>query len=168
MAAKKRCTLLRHAKSSWSDPDLSDHDRPLNERGERDVPRMARRLRALGVRPSLIITSTATRALQTVRLFAQEIGYPLEFLQREPDLYLATPEVIMRVIGQQDASFNDLLVCGHNPGMSELAAGLTRGAVGELPTCGAVILEAPIRDWAEMPGAEWQLIGTETPKAAAG
>ena len=168
MAAKKRCTLLRHAKSSWSDPDLGDHDRPLNERGERDASRMARRLRAVGVRPSLIITSTAARALQTVRLFARETGYPLEFLQREPDLYLATPDVIMRIIGQQDAGFNNLLVCGHNPGMSELAAELTRGTVRELPTCGAVILDASIRDWSEMPGAEWQLIGIETPKAIAG
>ena len=167
MATRKRCTLLRHAKSSWTDPALGDHERPLNERGERDVPRMARRLRSLGVRPSLIITSTAARALQTVRLFAREIGYPLEFLQREAGLYLAPPEAIVAVIGQQDESFNDLLVCGHNPGMSELAATLTRGAVREMPTCGAVILEAPIRKWAELPGAEWQLVGFETPKAVA-
>ena len=89
---RHRLTLLRHAKSSWEDDRLDDSDRPLNERGERDAPLMGRRLRARGARPTLILTSPAVRARRTAQIVAREIGYPAEFLQREEELYLASPD----------------------------------------------------------------------------
>jgi len=105
----KRLTLLRHAKSSWGRPDIADHDRPLNARGERDAPLMGRRLIASGARPSLIVTSPATRARQTTKLFAREIGYPIEFIQTETSLYLADPQTILEVIEVQDAGAHEAL-----------------------------------------------------------
>lgn len=150
MRAVKRITLLRHAKASPGGHSLPDRERPLNERGERDAPMMGRRLRSAGARPSLVLTSPATRALQTARLVAHEIGYPHEFLQREADLYLASPAEILQVLSRQDDSFNDLLVCGHNPGLTDLANQLTGARIDNIPTCGLAVIEAPIRTWSEL------------------
>jgi phosphohistidine phosphatase len=148
----KRITLLRHAKARPGDDSASDRERPLNERGLHDAPLIGRRLRERGARPSLIITSPATRALHTARLVAAEIGYPHEFLQREADLYLASPEAILGVVARQDNAFNDIMVCGHNPGLTDLANRLTRGAVDDIPTCGVVVIEANIADWTLLSG----------------
>lgn len=150
MVAVKRLTLLRHAKAQPGDPSTPDQDRPLNERGERDAPVMGRRLRDRSTRPSLILTSPATRALQTARLVARELGYPREFLQREAELYLASPAVILRVLGRQDDAFNNILLCGHNPGFTELANQLTGADIDNIPTCGLVTLETPVRHWKQL------------------
>ena len=160
----KRLTLLRHAKSSWQQPGLADRERPLNQRGKRDAPLMGRRLSACGVRPSLIITSPAVRARQTVKLLAREIGYPIEFLQTEPSLYLADPETIIEIISYQDDTFGDIVACGHNPGMTELASKLSGQYIDNLPTCGFVTIEADAGEWKELPGCPKKLVAFEFPK----
>ena len=86
----KTLYLVRHAKSSWKHAGISDRERPLNARGKRDAPVMGARIQRHGIRPSLIVSSPAKRAWQTARIVAQEIDYPLEFLQREESLYLAS------------------------------------------------------------------------------
>ncbi|MCL4779506.1 MAG: histidine phosphatase family protein [Gammaproteobacteria bacterium] len=149
----RRLTLLRHAKSSWQESGVSDHDRPLNQRGERDAPVMGRRLLARGARPSLILCSTALRARHTAQIIARELGYPAEFLQREPELYLATPEQIMAVIARQADSFRNIIVCGHNPGLTELANRLTGSDIDNIPTCGLVEIELNLASWADIAAA---------------
>ncbi|MGI9330197.1 MAG: SixA phosphatase family protein [Gammaproteobacteria bacterium] len=160
----KYLALLRHAKSSWKNANLDDFDRPLNARGERDAPMMGRRLQARGVRPSLIVSSPAERARQTARLIAQAINYPPEFLQREAELYLASPATILSVIAQQEDNFNNLVVCGHNPGMTDLANHLTDSRIDNVPTCGIVGMEADIQRWADSADAEWRLVFFDYPK----
>lgn len=146
----RRITLLRHAQAVAGSTSGADRERPLDERGLHDAPQMGRRLRDSGARPSLILTSPATRAWQTARLLATEIGYPLEFLQRETDLYLASPEAISGVLARQDPAFTDLLVCAHNPGLTDFANRLVGGGVTALPPCGLAVIEADIRNWAEL------------------
>lgn len=160
----KRLTLLRHAKSSWGQPDLGDHDRPLNQRGRHDAPLMGRRLAAHGVRPSLIVTSPAKRARQTVKLLAREIGYPIEFLQTEKSLYLAEPATILEVIEGQEDTFGDIVVCAHNPGMTDLANQLSGQSIDNLPTCGIVILEADTDSWNEISDSPHRFIAFDYPK----
>ena len=160
----KRVTLLRHAKSSWEDSSLDDYDRPLNKRGERDSPMMGRRLLARGARPSLIITSPAKRARRTARLIAKEIGYPIEFLQREDDLYHGDPAGILRVVGEQDNSFNDMIVVSHNPGLTELANRLTGLTIENIPTCGIIAMEADIRDWSELADSRCRMVFFDYPR----
>ncbi len=143
----KTLTLLRHAKSSWDEPGLADFDRPLNERGERDVPRMASRLADAGIRPSLILSSPAVRAWNTARLVAREIGYPVEFLQREPRLYLASVTTLIDVIGQQENRFNNIVLVGHNPGLTEIAQYMIPGVTDNIPTCGLVSVFIDADDW---------------------
>lgn len=160
----KHLTLLRHAKSSWGDSSLPDQDRPLNHRGAQDAPMMGRRLADQGARPSLVLTSTAVRARQTIRLITREISYPIEFIQSEPDLYLAKPATFLEVIGRQDNSFNDIIVCAHNPGITELANLLCGTSIDNVPTCGIVILEADIDEWTQLNGADCKLVYFDFPK----
>ena len=143
----KTLTLFRHAKSSWSDRTLSDRDRPLNQRGERDAPAMGKLVVDSGVRPSLILTSPATRAWQTATAVAREIGYPIEFLQREEDLYLASLNTLMEVVAAHGSEFNHLMIVGHNPGLTEFANYLSPSLTGNLPTSGVVSVSFDKDDW---------------------
>ena len=156
MAAMKTLTLVRHAKSSWSDTHLSDRDRPLNKRGKRDAPAMGKRMAGYGIRPSLIISSPAKRAWSTAKLIATEISYPIEFLQREEDLYHASLNEILGVIVAQDDRFNDMMIVGHNPGMTDFANFLSPGLTNNLPTAGVVSVQIDQDDWNlyEQPGTE--------------
>ncbi len=140
-------TIVRHAKSSWEDDSLSDRDRPLNRRGERDAPRMGKRIQKAAIRPSLIVSSPAKRAWTTAKLIAGEIGYPLEFLQREPDLYLASVDTILDVLVAQDPNFMSVMLVGHNPGLTSFANYLVPGLTDNLPTGGVVSVELELPDW---------------------
>jgi len=143
----KILTLVRHAKSSWKDTSLRDRDRPLNKRGERDAPEMGRRIHAHGIRPSLIVSSPANRAWTTAKIIAREITYPVEFLQREDSLYLASLDEILDVIVAQDVGFNSLMVVGHNPGMTDFANFLSPSLTHNLPTAGVVSVQIDQDDW---------------------
>jgi len=160
----KIITLVRHAKSSWGDSSLRDHDRPLNRRGERDAPEMGRRIVNHGIRPSLIITSPAVRARTTAKLIAKEINYPLEFLQGEDSLYLASLDDLLDAVVAQDDGFNNLMVVGHNPGLTDFANFLLPGLTNNLPTAGVVSVQLDQDDWHlhERPKAE--LLAYDYPK----
>jgi len=160
----KTLTLLRHAKSSWKDDSVSDFDRPLNGRGRGDAPDMGRCLQAAGVRPSLIVSSPAKRAWATAKAVARVIGYPREFLQRDADLYLASAGTLVEVIGRQDGTFNHLLICAHNPGLTDLVNRLLPGLTDNLVTAGFVTVGAEAKDWREFFTAEFQLIAYDYPK----
>lgn len=143
----KTLTIVRHAKSDWADATLSDRERPLNRRGEHDAPMMGKRLMEAGVRPSLIVSSPAVRAWTTAREVARQLSYPLEFLQRESELYLASLESLLDTICAQDNGFNNLMVVGHNPGLTNLANYLVPGLTDNLPTAGVVSVEISSDDW---------------------
>jgi phosphohistidine phosphatase len=161
----KILTLVRHAKSDWGDRRLTDGQRVLSLRGERDAPMMGKRIAALGIRPSLIISSPAVRAYTTARYFAKELGYPLEFLQRDQSLYLASLEDLLGVVMAQDDSFNSIMLFGHNPGMTEFANFLVPGLTNNLPTAGVVAVQIGQDDWSlyHQPGTE--LITYNYPKS---
>ncbi len=161
----RRVTLVRHAKSSWDTPGQADHDRPLNERGKRNAPMMGKRLLARGARPSLILTSTAKRARETAKIIAFQINYPREFIHSEADLYLATPEKILSVIAAQDDNFHDLLVVGHNPGMTELATRLSGRPIGNLPTAGVICVDVKLAGWSELGTVQGNMVYFDYPKA---
>ncbi len=143
----KRLTLLRHAKSSWDDPGLTDFDRPLNRRGERDAPAMGRRLRESGARPSLILSSTAVRALATARQVADALGYPREFLQTDAGLYLASAERLREIASLQDDTFRDIMIVAHNPGLTDFANAISDHPVDNLATAAVMVVDLPISRW---------------------
>jgi len=143
----KTITLLRHAKSSWDNTDLVDFDRPLNARGKKNAPDMAQRLKTAGIRPSLILSSPAKRAWSTAKLFATEISYPIEFLQRDRDLYHAGVGRLLDALATQDEGFNSILMVAHNPGLTDLANDLIPGLTTNLPTCGFVSVLVDVDTW---------------------
>jgi len=162
----KTLTLVRHAKSSWKHADLTDRERPLNKRGERDAPIMGKRIVAAGIRPSLIISSPAVRAWTTAKIIANEIGYPREFLQREDSLYHASLDDILDVLVAQDAEFNNVMLFGHNPGLTTFANYLSPGITNNLPTTGVLSVTFEQDDWNLYTAPKTELLCFDTPKSA--
>ncbi len=160
----KILTLVRHAKSSWKDASLRDRDRPLNKRGHRDAPVMGKRLHEHGIRPSLIVSSPARRAWTTAKIFAKELSYPREFLQRDENLYLASVDRILDVIVAQDEGFNSLMIVGHNPGFTDFANFLSPGLTHNLPTAGVVSVSIDQDHWNLYEQPKTELLVHDWPK----
>jgi len=160
----KTLTLVRHAKSSWKDRGLSDRERPLNKRGKRDAPLMGRFVAEAGVRPSQIISSPAVRAWTTARIFARELSFPVEFLQREDGLYLASLDNLLDVVATQDVGFSNLMLFAHNPGMTDLANYFVPGLTNNLPTSGVVTVNLDTDDWMLHDRPKTELVLYDYPK----
>lgn len=149
-AVVKRLLILRHAKSSWADSSQDDWERPLNERGCRDAPRVGEWLRERSVMPDVIITSDAVRARTTAQAVAEAAGYPREIVA-DPSLYLATPEDLLDVLNAVRDEMATVLIVGHNPGLEGLVRLLTGEHYG-LVTAALVALDVPIDRWIELDG----------------
>jgi phosphohistidine phosphatase len=143
----KELLLVRHAKSSWDDPYLDDHDRPLNDRGLRNAPEMGRRMQGLSIRPDVYISSTALRAITTAEILAEQVGFTKEQIQRSQDLYHASATVLQEFIDGLDDAIGSAILFGHNPGMTSLVANLYGLPIDNLPTCGVVHLQFREADW---------------------
>ena len=141
--------VLRHAKSSWKDPGLDDHDRPLNGRGRKTAPRMGTLLRERDLVPEHILSSTALRARRTAELAAEAAGFT-GTLELAPDLYLAGPERAVRLLHDVPDRFRRVMLVGHNPGLQELVELLT-GCAERFPTAALARIELPAGAWAEVP-----------------
>lgn len=152
----KTLLLLRHAKSSWKNPTLEDHDRPLKKRGRRAAPRMGRLAREQGLTPEIILCSTAVRAVETERLFSEEAEFRGE-LRLEADLYLAEPEAILALLAKAGLrGAEKVMVVGHNPGLEELLARLT-GVEERFPTGALAEVRLPIESWERIEEAKGEL-----------
>ncbi len=161
---QKTLVLVRHAKSSWQDSSLTDHERPLNERGTRDAPRMALRLASRGVQPDHIISSSATRALTTAQVFAAQFRLEPEGLVANEVLYGASPDEVMELIRAIDAEWECVALVGHNPTFTELANKLTASVIGHLPTCAVVTLALDSRRWLDVKASQLRLLDFDFPK----
>ena len=160
----KQLILFRHAKSSWDD-DVDDVDRPLAPRGERDAPRMGKRLKARHARPALILASHATRAQQTADLVARALGLGPKELTTDKALYLASPDTILGVVARLDDAHSCVLLVGHNPGLTELVNRLLpRLALENLPTSGVVAIDFATTSWKGTSTAEAKLAYYDYPK----
>jgi len=145
--ADKELILVRHAKSSWGDPGLADHDRPLNKRGEHNAPEMGQRLESHGVRPDAIFTSTAMRAATTADTIAGMIGFSADRIKRDRELYHADVADWLAWLAQLDDAWATVMAFGHNPGLTELVAGLWGLPILNVPTCGVVLLHFELKEW---------------------
>jgi len=143
----KTLLLMRHAKSTHKDPSLPDHDRPLNTRGERDAPRMGRRLRAENLMPDFIVSSPAKRALATAEAVAVASHYA-SALVVAADLYPGEPAAFVRVLSHLPEKCHRVLIVGHNPGL-EMFIGELTGTAEALPTAAVAVVDLPIERWQE-------------------
>ena len=158
----KTALILRHAKSSWKQPELADHDRPLNKRGKRDAHRVGEFLLHRGLVPDLIISSTAKRARKTAEAVAKACGFGGE-LRLTPALYLAGPEAYIATLRGVSDTCQRVMVVGHNPGLEELITQLL-GKVTPMPTAALAAFSFPIVHWSEfVPGTKAELLEFWTP-----
>lgn len=171
----KYLTLVRHAKSSWDDRSLKDHDRPLNERGIKQAPMMGRFIArtylgtngvpAVLPKPDRLISSTALRAATTAQLMQPELGVGSEIITLDPRAYLAEPKTLLQIVREFPDHWNHVMIFGHNPGISRFSEDLLkRDLLEEMPTCAAVLMELPWDAWAATDWKEARLIGYITPK----
>lgn len=159
----KTLLILRHAKSIWKDETLSDHDRPLNKRGQRDAPRIGEILHEEGFQPDLVLCSSAVRARETARLALEAVDFNGKVEYRE-DLYAFEPGAYLQALVGLDDSVDQVLIIGHNPAMEELLNGLT-GEHHMLPTAALAHLELPVERWSEISfGMRARLINLWRPK----
>jgi len=139
-------TLVRHAKSSWEDPALADHERPLNPRGRLAAEDMARRALQAGWAPDLLLTSTAVRTCETAAYFQDAFQLPDRSLKTVAGLYNASPETLLRVIREIPPDATDVLIFAHNPGLEDLAATLA-GSPLHFPTCAVARFACSAASW---------------------
>ena len=142
----KTLILVRHAKSSWTDPALPDRDRPLNDRGKRDAPKMARRLARDNLKPDLILSSPARRARKTARILAKALDYDFEDIRLDDGLYAVEADDLTEVIRRLGDKPQCVMLVGHNPELTELAHGLS-SKIAYMPTCAVAVFEFEIRSW---------------------
>jgi phosphohistidine phosphatase len=144
----KILSILRHAKSSWSDSSLDDHDRPLNKRGLRDAPRMGNLIREQGLVPDAILSSTARRARETALAVAAAAGFPEE-VRFTRSLYGAGPDAFLEALRALPESCGHAMLVAHNPGLEELLAVLV-GTSHTLPTAALAVVELPVESWRDL------------------
>ena len=150
----KTLYIARHAKSDWSTGAGSDFDRPLNERGRRDAPKMGTFLRENGAIPELILTSPAVRALTTARFLADVPGAAQIPLAVVNSLYMTDAPDTLEIIGKVKNSVQSLMIVGHNPTQTILTNYLTDAMIDNVPTCGVVVIEFPLAaSWEEISGS---------------
>lgn len=175
----RRLVLMRHAKSDWGSPSLADHDRPLNKRGRRDGPRMAAWIAENGLRPDLILCSTARRTRETARLLNESWSlqdgdsdasiemrsseYPPDEPARPGDgghsdevpvaftneLYHASLDDLLKIIRSDGCDAQTLLVVAHNPGMAQLTSWLAQRSI-DMPTAAVAVFEFALADWSRL------------------
>ncbi len=159
----KTLLLLRHAKSSWGNDALADFDRPLNDRGRRDAPRMGQLLKSLDLTPDLIITSTAARAATTAERVAGAGSFDGEIVYTD-DLYLADPETYIELARQTNDDVATLMMVGHNPGIEMLVEQIS-GRDEPMPTAALACLRLSIDSWREIsPDGTYKLEGVWRPR----
>jgi phosphohistidine phosphatase len=157
--------LIRHAKASLGNLLQSDFDRPLADRGERDAPALGSRLKAQGVVPDLIVSSTAKRAAQTAKKVAEGVGYDLHNIQWQDELYHCIPAVFEDVIYQLDDAANTVFIVAHNPGISDFVHNMIAALpIDGMPTCGAVAIRLEAKRWSDFARAPKALLLFDTPK----
>jgi len=146
----KTLQLLRHAKSSWDEPGLDDHDRPLAPRGQKACKRMGRALRDGPAQLAHIYCSTALRARQTIAAIAEAIGDKSLQWREDPALYTFSADDLLAWCRRLDDDLDCVLLVGHNPAFTDLCNLVGDPRVDNLPTCAFVRIELPIEHWREL------------------
>ncbi len=145
----KELLVMRHAKSSWKDETLPDHERPLNKRGRHDAPAMAGLLVEQDLQPDLILSSSANRARSTAELVARSLNHPEPEVEVIDDFYLATPDVYLEFLQRLPDEVCRPMVVGHNPGLEQLINGIS-GAWQTMSTAAIAHVIIELESWSEL------------------
>lgn len=170
-----RLLLFRHAKSSWDERDLADHERPLSPRGVNAAPKMGRFMVDSGYVPDLIVCSTAVRTRQTLALAFEESDIEGTKIEFDRAIYEVGPNRILARIRQVNDEVATLMIIGHNPGMQTVALGLTGSGdtavrqqlARKFPTAGLAVIDFEAKVWRDIEARSGHLVVFTAPKLLA-
>lgn len=161
----KHLIIVRHAKSSWAKFGQADFDRPLNERGMKDAPEMAKRLLKRNVMIDLFISSPAKRAITTCELFCKQNGLQQNIIVQADELYHAPPHIFYNVVEGLDDAFTTVALFAHNPGITDFVNSLeTEVKIDNMPTCGVFEVRADVHYWKHFAAATKHFTYFDYPK----
>ena len=146
----KTIYLIRHAKSDWNNPILTDYERPLNKRGKTDAPFMGKKLNELKPNIDLVLSSPAKRAYQTSKAIAKEINYNFDSIKFDESIYHSSHQNLNAVINNLPSNHNSIALIGHNPGLTIYSNYLTNNYIDNIVTGGIVKIELEIDNWNEI------------------
>ncbi len=160
----KRIYLIRHAKSSWKEENLSDFERPLNKRGKSDLEFMAQRLKSFGVIPDLILSSLAKRAKTTAKGIAQIIGYNKSKIKYVDSLYESSYQTYRYILDSLDDDIDSVFIVAHNPTITEAGEILSGAILTNMPTCSIVCMEFDVDSFKEIEEGSGKILFFDYPK----
>lgn len=160
----KTIYLNRHAKSSWSNPNIPDFDRPLSERGRNDLPLIGKILSKKIKPPQIVYSSPANRAISTAKVISQFLGYDENNIISDMKIYDAVVSDLIKIISSTSDEYNIMMIFGHNPTFTMTANFLSDKNILNIPTCGFVQIDFNINSWKEIEGNVGKLILFEYPK----
>jgi len=164
MAKSKTLFIVRHAKSSWDDAGLSDIERPLNSRGKEEAPKIGKHLAGYDVKPDLITSSHAVRALKTAEKIAKELGFKKSDVLVNERIYAFDSAELLDVIRGFNDKYGSIMLVGHNPAITSLVNELSSSKVDNVPTCGVVLLKFDIGKWKDVDRGSAALLEFDYPK----
>ncbi|MES2630126.1 MAG: histidine phosphatase family protein [Bacteroidota bacterium] len=160
----KSLFLIRHAKSSWDNTQLTDSERPLNTRGIASIPLMADFLLKRGERIEHFYSSSAVRTSSTAKGIVGKMGYNEQLISHHPELYLASSREMLRITCGLPDTLKSAALVGHNPGITEYCEYLTDQHIGNLSTCGIARIDFETESWKEVSGGTGKLVFMQVPK----
>ncbi|WP_421919871.1 SixA phosphatase family protein [Marinifilum sp.] len=161
----KRLFLVRHAKTELIRYDITDFQRNLKERGINDSNLIAKKLLLKEAIPELMISSTANRAIQTARLFAENFNYQQEFIVRLDELYEGfTTQEFLDMVEKHAKIHESVMIFGHNPSIEYLAFNLSEEFYEYVPTCTVIGIEFDVEDWKDIEARSGKVFLYEYPK----
>ena len=144
----KNLLLMRHAKSSWKDDSLEDHERPLKKRGRKDAKRIAKVILKHDLVPDLILSSSAVRSRETVDIIVKKLDYKNK-VEFSDTLYMGEPQDFIDALCNLPNEHNTVMIVGHNPGL-EAYLQIIDGEIESVPTAGLGYLVLVIDDWKDI------------------
>jgi phosphohistidine phosphatase len=160
----KNLFLVRHAKSSWKHKNLTDLERPLNARGKRDAPFMGKLISREKIKPDIIMTSPANRAISTAKIFCEQMDFPFEEVKIFSRLYMPDADELIDLIGETDESSRSLMIFSHNPGLTDLYNLVSDQYIENIPTCGITSIQFNEDSWKALKNKQGHLLFFEYPK----
>lgn len=163
----KKLYIIRHAKSSWTDPMASDFERGLNDRGKSDAPKMGKRFKEKEIHPDVIVSSAAKRALSTARRISEIIKFRKERIKTDSRLYHANEDTILSVVREIKDKHDIAMIFGHNPGLTGFVNDLSSEEIhiDNIPTCGIVAFSLPVDSWKDITWNSGKMLFFDYPKS---
>lgn len=161
----KSLLIVRHAKSSWADLSQKDFDRPLNDRGKKDAPAMAKRVhKEKNVELDAIVSSPAKRAITTAKFFAEEFDIKKKNIIEWPELYEASIDKFYKAVSNLSDEYSTVALFSHNPGITAFVNDLTNTRVDDMPTCAVFAIHIKADSWKAFENAEKEFWFFDYPK----